>query len=96
TWRQQETTMSLMWLLLQKRVPIPSSCIRTFVDFLVHDNVELRKISEEGITAFSRLQKPGRIYVEKTLEEILQRPVNVDECRPGDRDDNLWVTIDDY
>ncbi|CAF3366761.1 unnamed protein product [Rotaria socialis] len=43
TWRQQETTMSLMWLLLQKRVPIPSSCIRTFVDFLVHDNVELRK-----------------------------------------------------
>ncbi|CAF4314779.1 unnamed protein product [Rotaria socialis] len=96
TWRQQETTMSLMWLLLQKRVPIPSSCIRTFVDFLVHDNVELRKISEEGITAFSRLQKPARIYVEKTLGEILQRPVDVEECRPGDRDDNLWVTIDNY
>ncbi|CAF5111576.1 unnamed protein product, partial [Rotaria sp. Silwood1] len=49
TWRQQETTMSLMWLLLQKRVPIPLPCVQTFVDFLVHDNVELRKIAEEGI-----------------------------------------------
>ena len=45
TWRQQETTMSLMWLLLQKRVSIPTSCVRTFVDFLVHDNVELRKVA---------------------------------------------------
>ncbi|CAF3510050.1 unnamed protein product, partial [Rotaria sp. Silwood2] len=87
TWRQQETTMSLMWLLLQKRVPIPLSCVRTFVDFLVHDNVELRKIAEEGIAAFCRMQKPPRIYLEKTLDEILQRPVNVDQCHPGDRDD---------
>ncbi|CAF3500880.1 unnamed protein product, partial [Rotaria sp. Silwood1] len=86
TWRQQETTMSLMWLLLQKRVPIPLPCIQTFVDFLVHDNVELRKIAEEGIAAFCRIQKPPRIYVEKTLDEILQRPVNVDQCHPGDRD----------
>jgi hypothetical protein len=30
------------------------------------------------------------------VSEILQRPVNVDECHPGDRDDNLWVTINDY
>jgi proteasome activator subunit 4 len=22
--------------------------------------------------------------------------VNIDECHPGDRDDNLWVTINDY
>ena len=102
-----------MWLLLQKRVPIPLSCIRTFVDFLIHDNVELRKvwyweffkslssvsfikISEEGIAAFCRLQKPPRIYLEKTVSEILHRPVNVDECHPGDRDDNLWITINDY
>ncbi|CAF3918247.1 unnamed protein product, partial [Rotaria sp. Silwood1] len=96
TWRQQETTMSLMWLFLQKRVPIPLPCIQTFVDFLVYDNVELRKIAEEGIAAFCRIQKPPRIYVEKTLDEILQRPVNVDQCHPGDRDDNLWITINDY
>ncbi|CAF4504295.1 unnamed protein product, partial [Rotaria socialis] len=96
TWRQQEMAMAFIWLLLQKRVPIPSSCIRTFVDFLVHDNVELRKISEKGVAAFCRIQKPARIYVEKTLGEILQRPVDVEECRPGDRDDNLWVTIDNY
>jgi hypothetical protein len=22
--------------------------------------------------------------------------VNIDECHPGDRDDNLWITINDY
>ncbi|CAF3512541.1 unnamed protein product, partial [Rotaria sordida] len=96
TWRQQEMAMAFIWLLLQKRIPVPSSCIRTFVDFLVHDNVELRKIAEKGIAAFCRIQKPPRIYTEKTLDEILQRPVNIDECHPGDRDDNLWITINDY
>ena len=44
TWGQQKITMSLICLLLQKHVPIPLSCIRTFVDFLVHDNIELRKV----------------------------------------------------
>ena len=48
------------------------------------------------MAAFCRLQKPARIYVEKTLDQILHRPVNVDQCHPGDRDDNLWVTINDY
>ncbi|CAF2908164.1 unnamed protein product, partial [Rotaria sp. Silwood2] len=90
TWRQQEMAMAFIWLLLQNRVPIPPPCIRTFVDFLVHDNIELRKIAEKGIAAFCRIQKPPRIYLEKTLDEILQRPVNVDQCHPGDRDDNLW------
>ncbi|CAF1622524.1 unnamed protein product, partial [Adineta ricciae] len=96
TWRQQEMTMAFIWLLLQRRIPIPASCIRTFVAFLIHDNVELRKISEKGIAAFTRIQKPPRIYVEKTLDQILQRPVDIDQCRPGDRDDNLWITINDY
>jgi hypothetical protein len=35
------------------------------------------------------LQKPARIFREKSFES----PVI---CSPGDRDDNVWVTIDDY
>ena len=48
------------------------------------------------------MQKPPRIYVEKSLEEIfhhLNKPIPVilnDGFRPGDRDDNLWVTFSDY
>lgn len=30
------------------------------------------------------------------MEEILRRPVDVSQDQPGDRDDNLWVTIDQY
>jgi hypothetical protein len=53
TWKQQKITMSFLCLLLQKYVPIPSSCIRTFVDFLIHDNIELRKVGEEiGVKFF--------------------------------------------
>jgi len=47
TWKQQKITMSLLCLLLQKDVPIPSLCIQTFVDFLIHDNIELRKVCLE-------------------------------------------------
>ncbi|CAF1377542.1 unnamed protein product [Rotaria sp. Silwood1] len=102
TWGQQKITISFLCLLLQKFVPISSSCIETFVEFLVHDNIELRRYATIGITAFCRLQKPSRLYVEKSLEEILHnmdKPLPAmmnDEYCPGDRDDNLWVTIDDY
>ncbi|CAF4938860.1 unnamed protein product, partial [Rotaria sp. Silwood1] len=103
SWRQQEMAMSFLCLLLQKHVPIPSSCIHTFVDLLVHDNIELRKYAVKSIAAICRLQKPPRIYVEKSIDEVLHEHNNGsstviirDECNPGDRDDNLWITIDGY
>jgi hypothetical protein len=67
-----------------------------FDSFEIFQFYSFIQIAEEGIAAFCRLQKPPRIYLEKTVSEILQRPVNTDECHPGDRDDNLWVTINDY
>jgi hypothetical protein len=33
--------------------------------------------------------------VEKTHEELLQQPID-SECHPGDREDNLWLTLHDY
>ena len=48
------------------------------------------------------MQKPPRISVEKSLEEILRNigkplpEITVDHYHPGDREDNLWITIDDY
>ncbi|CAF0737581.1 unnamed protein product [Adineta steineri] len=90
TWGQQKMAISLLRLLLQKHVPIPSLCIKTFVDFLVHDNIELRECATKAIAALCRLQKPPGIYVEKTLN------ITNDHCHPGDRDDNLWITINDY
>ncbi|CAF4399591.1 unnamed protein product, partial [Rotaria sordida] len=98
TWGQQKIAIGLLCLLLQNFVPISSSCIETFVDFLVHDNIELRRYATIGIVAFCRLQKPPRIYIEKSLEEIFHNiskslpAIMNDECSPGDRDDNSWVT----
>jgi hypothetical protein len=60
------------------------------------------QIAAKGVAAFCRLQKPPRIYVEKSLEQVLYdagkplSPINNDEHQPGDRDDNLWVTFNDY
>ncbi|CAF1048161.1 unnamed protein product [Adineta steineri] len=102
TWRQQKTTISLLCLLLQKNVPIRSSCIQIFVDLLLHDNIQLRKCAEKIIGAICRLQKPPRIYVEKCLEEIVEnenKPLPIitnDAYYPGDRDDNFWLTFNDY
>lgn len=50
----------------------------------------------KGIAALCHLQKPPRIYTEKSLEEVLKRAVIRQEDQPGDRDDNLWVTLNDY
>jgi hypothetical protein len=55
------------------------------------------------VVVLCQLQKPTRILEKKTLEEILHnidkslpKITADDECCPGDRDDNLWVTIDGY
>ncbi|CAF4100985.1 unnamed protein product [Rotaria sp. Silwood2] len=102
TWGQKQMAMSFLCLLLQKHVSLPSSYIDTCIDFLIHDNIELRKYAVKATAAFCRLQKPPQIYVEKSLEEILHSTdqsismVVNDPCKPGDRDDNLWITYNDY
>ncbi|CAF4481758.1 unnamed protein product, partial [Rotaria socialis] len=102
TWKQQQVAMSMMFHLFQKYIPMSYSCIRTCVDLLVHDNVELREYAIKSIAAICRLQKPPRIYVEKSLHEILQHngqssvTIINDAYHPGDRMDNAWLTIDGY
>ncbi|CAF2134732.1 unnamed protein product [Rotaria magnacalcarata] len=102
TWKQQQVAMSMMFHLFQKYIPMSCSCIRTCVDLLVHDNVELREYAIKSIAAICRLQKPPRIYVEKPLGEILQHngqssvTIINDAYHPGDRMDNAWLTIDGY
>ncbi|CAF3884238.1 unnamed protein product [Rotaria sordida] len=103
TWKQQKAIMSLLCLLLQKHIPISHSCIQTFVDFLIDDNMELRKCAEKGIAAFCRLQKPPRIYVEKSLEEILHNmdkssssTIDNNKSHSIDCNNNLRITIDSY
>ncbi|CAF0928107.1 unnamed protein product [Adineta steineri] len=102
TWKEQEITLSLLCNLRQNRVPMPLSCIETFLDCLIHDHIEIRKLAIKAIVSLCRLQKPPRIYVEKSLEEILSNngkplpPITTDQCHPGDREDNLWLTFNDY
>lgn len=56
----------------------------------------------KAIAAFCRLQKSPRIYVEKTLVEILHSTDpsstmnGIGRDQPGDRDDNLWITYNNY
>ncbi|CAM2708912.1 unnamed protein product [Rotaria socialis] len=83
-------------------VPIPSACIDTCLGFLIHDNIELRKHAVKAIAAFCRLQKLPLTYVEKSLDEIFHgtdRSTTTSiqsRSQPGNRDDNLWLTYNDY
>ncbi|CAF3638419.1 unnamed protein product, partial [Rotaria sp. Silwood1] len=98
TWKQQKSIMPLLCLLLQKNVSIPHSCIQTFVDFLIHDNMELRQCATKGIVALCHLQKPPRIYAEKILHNINQSSSNIDinNNYSVDYNDNSWITIDSF
>lgn len=54
------------------------------------------------MAAIGRLQKPSRVHVEKSLNEILMMnkssslPMSHTEVNPGDRADNAWLTIDRF
>ncbi|CAF4632071.1 unnamed protein product, partial [Rotaria sp. Silwood2] len=57
-------------------------------------------IAEQCVSALCRIQKPPRIYLEKSVHDIFYHikkpcPDEVFSC-PGDRDDNLWITLNDY
>jgi hypothetical protein len=93
--------MTFIIFLFQKQVPIPLASIRLVVDFLIHENIDIRKIAERCVSALCRIQKPPIIYLEKSLHDILyhiNKPCPGEECCccPGDRDDNLWITFNDY
>ncbi|CAF1638010.1 unnamed protein product [Adineta ricciae] len=100
TCRQQVTAITFIMFLFQKQVQIPLSCIRMTVEFLIHENQNIRKAAERCVSALCRIQKPPIIYLKKSLHEILyhvKKPCpGEDCCCPGDRDDNLWITINDY
>ncbi|CAF2108179.1 unnamed protein product [Rotaria magnacalcarata] len=102
SWGQKKIGMFLLCLILQKDVPIPFACINTCLDFLIHDNIELRKHAVKAIAAFCRLQKLPLTYVEKSLDEIfpgIDRSTTTgiqNRSQPGNRDDNLWLTYNDY
>ncbi|UJR10196.1 hypothetical protein I4U23_014411 [Adineta vaga] len=100
TCRQQVTMITFIMFLFQKQVQIPLSCIRMVIDFLTHENHNIRKAAERCASALCRIQKPAIIYLEKSLHEILyhvNKPCpGEDCCCPGDRDDNLWITINNY
>ncbi|CAF3001054.1 unnamed protein product [Rotaria sp. Silwood2] len=102
TWKQQQIAMLLMTYAFEKHIPILNCCIQTFVDLLIHDNIEFRKLAVNIIAGVCRLQKPKLVYEEKSLNEIFQNngqlsTINInDEHHPGDRDDNVWLTIDGY
>ncbi|CAF2652171.1 unnamed protein product [Rotaria sp. Silwood2] len=98
--RQQILIMAFIPFLLQRQIQIPLSCIRILVDFLIHENLDIRKIAEQCISTLCRIQKPPRIYLEKSLHDIFYQikkscPDEAFSC-PGDRDDNLWITLNNY
>ncbi|CAF2738132.1 unnamed protein product [Rotaria sp. Silwood2] len=102
TWKQQQIAMLLMTYAFEKHIPILNCCIQTFVNLLIHDNIEFRKLAVNIIAGVCRLQKPKLVYEEKSLNEIFQNngqlsTINInDEHHPGDRVDNVWLTIDGY
>ena len=52
----------------------------------------------KSVAAFCHLQKPPRVYVEKSVEEIFRengRTAPVKVGAPGNRDDNRWLTFSD-
>ncbi|CAF1481753.1 unnamed protein product [Rotaria sordida] len=50
-------------------------------------------LAEQCVSALCRIQKPSRIYLEKSSHNLLHHTNNT--C-PGDHNDNLWVTYNDY
>ncbi|CAF0911066.1 unnamed protein product [Adineta steineri] len=94
TWGQKKIAMSFLCLLIRKNISILLSTIEISVDFLIYDNAELRQYSFKIITALCHLQKPDRIYVEKSVNEIIDN--RNEKCEGGERDDNLWITFNNY
>ncbi|CAF4106147.1 unnamed protein product [Rotaria magnacalcarata] len=76
-----------------------------FIIFLEHfsdHGDRKRSHAVKAIAAFCRLQKLPLTYVEKSLDEIfpgIDRSTTTgiqNRSQPGNRDDNLWLTYNDY
>ncbi|UJR17105.1 hypothetical protein I4U23_004001 [Adineta vaga] len=102
SWGQEKIAISFLCLLIRKDAPLSPTCIETCTNFLIHDNAELREYAFKIVTALCHIQKPSRIYLEKSTDELLSsadqslEKISNDKCQAGVRDDNLWITFNDY
>jgi hypothetical protein len=52
TSRQQIITMTFIIFLFQKQVQIPLSSVRLVVDYLIHENIDIRKVCSSSVILY--------------------------------------------
>lgn len=90
-WRFHSMALSFLRDLVHPDVAYPPPVVRCFLNTLIHDSLELRKIAVRSVIFLLKQQK-------RTLKKITVDPYGVVEgivkpgrvC-PGDRPDNRWV-----
>ncbi|XP_074105098.1 proteasome activator complex subunit 4 [Cotesia typhae] len=95
-WRQRTMGMRLITDLAHLDRPFPLEVINFFLNSLIHDSLEERKIAASVIACILRQQKRERVKVIIDIPDQKEQPEDI-ECtwvgkfKPGVRTDNKWL-----
>ncbi|XP_043271653.1 proteasome activator complex subunit 4B-like [Venturia canescens] len=94
-WRHRSMAMSFIMNLAHPKRSYPAEVVRYFVNALVHESLEERKIANETVVYMLTQQKRKHVKVEADLEKLQSQRhplVSPDaEWYPGVRSDNIWL-----
>ena len=100
-WKNQATSLgSILFLLnsckLEKRL-LTDECVRLFVDSLVHENINVRRIALDGMVVILKMVKYRKEQKLFNINEVVQAnggEISINICNPGYRNDNQWHAYD--
>jgi hypothetical protein len=103
-WKNQATSLGSILFLLNSckthKQLLTIECVNLFVDSLVHENINVRRIALDGLVVILKMVKHKKKTRTVAINDLLaslgldSNKIAVNRCEPGYRVDNGWHVYD--
>ncbi|XP_043485466.1 proteasome activator complex subunit 4A-like [Polistes fuscatus] len=93
-WRHRLMSMDFIRLLTNENHIFSSKAVRYFLETLIHDSLDERKIAIRTIVYILRQQKRKHPKISVPITDICKKELLSDVVIPGERADNTWLQYD--
>lgn len=91
-WRFTEVSMKLLAMLIRHDTLYPCKGVQLFVNSLIHDALNIRKVSIFAVTLLLQQLKRPQVKVPINIEKLAGMSVS-GKLTPGEREDNKWLCL---
>ncbi|XP_015178192.1 PREDICTED: proteasome activator complex subunit 4B-like [Polistes dominula] len=93
-WRHRLMSMEFIRIFTYEKYPFSLKAVRYFLEALIHDSLDERKIAIRVIVHILRQQKRKHPKISVPITDVCKKELLSDAVIPGERADNTWLQYD--